>query len=188
MLTPDRSIVNVLTIDVEDYFHVSAFESVCDPCTWAGRECRVEANTTKILGILGEHSVRATFFVLGLGGRAVSLPGAGYRRRGPRGGEPRVRAPARVHPDARGLPGRRPPGQGASRRPRRGSREGLQGPELLHLTGLPVGLRRARGRRVRVRLQRFPRAARPLRHRRVAAIPLPTGADGRGRPGELGAV
>ncbi|MBE0618052.1 MAG: polysaccharide deacetylase family protein, partial [Proteobacteria bacterium] len=57
--------VNALTIDVEDYFHVSAFESVCDPCTWPGRECRVEGNTFRVLDLLTERGVRATFFVLG---------------------------------------------------------------------------------------------------------------------------
>jgi polysaccharide deacetylase family protein (PEP-CTERM system associated) len=59
------SIVNALTIDVEDYFHVSAFESVCDPCTWGGRECRVESNTDRLLEILAGVDTRATFFVLG---------------------------------------------------------------------------------------------------------------------------
>jgi polysaccharide deacetylase family protein (PEP-CTERM system associated) len=54
-----------LTIDVEDYFHVSAFESVCDPCTWEGRECRVEANTARALELLSAAGTRATFFILG---------------------------------------------------------------------------------------------------------------------------
>jgi len=56
---------NYLTIDVEDYFHVSAFEKISPPATWAGRECRVEGNTDLILDILDEHNVKATFFILG---------------------------------------------------------------------------------------------------------------------------
>jgi len=56
---------NYLTIDVEDYFHVSAFESISPPVTWDERECRVERNTEVILGILDEYKVKATFFVLG---------------------------------------------------------------------------------------------------------------------------
>ena len=58
-------ITNYLTIDVEDYFHVSAFEKISSPETWAGRECRVERNTDLILNILDEHNVKATFFILG---------------------------------------------------------------------------------------------------------------------------
>ncbi len=56
---------NYLTIDVEDYFHVSAFENISPPATWTERECRVERNTDLILNILDEHSVKATFFILG---------------------------------------------------------------------------------------------------------------------------
>lgn len=58
-------VTNALTIDVEDYFHVSAFEAVCDPCTWEERECRVEANTARVLELLSAADTRATFFVLG---------------------------------------------------------------------------------------------------------------------------
>lgn len=59
------SITNYLTIDVEDYFHVSAFEKQSPPDTWGGRECRVERNTDLILTILDEYQVKATFFILG---------------------------------------------------------------------------------------------------------------------------
>lgn len=61
----DDEMINALTIDVEDYFHVSAFESVSAPDSWDGRELRVERNTEKILAILDETGVKATFFVLG---------------------------------------------------------------------------------------------------------------------------
>lgn len=56
---------NFLTIDVEDYFHVSAFENISAPATWGTRECRVEGNTDLVLRILDEYQVKATFFVLG---------------------------------------------------------------------------------------------------------------------------
>jgi polysaccharide deacetylase family protein (PEP-CTERM system associated) len=59
------TIINFLTIDVEDYYHVSAFEKISPPVTWAGRESRVERNTELILSMLDELSVKATFFVLG---------------------------------------------------------------------------------------------------------------------------
>jgi polysaccharide deacetylase family protein (PEP-CTERM system associated) len=58
-------ITNYLTIDVEDYFHVSAFEGISPPGSWAGRESRVERNTDLVLSILEEKSVKATFFILG---------------------------------------------------------------------------------------------------------------------------
>jgi len=54
-----------MTIDVEDYYHVSAFEKISPSSTWAGRESRVERNTDLVLTILEEYSVKATFFVLG---------------------------------------------------------------------------------------------------------------------------
>jgi polysaccharide deacetylase family protein (PEP-CTERM system associated) len=56
---------NYLSIDVEDYFQVSAFEKVSPPERWGSFECRVEANTLRILDILDEHEAKATFFVLG---------------------------------------------------------------------------------------------------------------------------
>jgi polysaccharide deacetylase family protein (PEP-CTERM system associated) len=58
-------IKNYLTIDVEDYFHVSAFEKLSTPETWGGRECRVERNTDLVLSLLAEKDVKATFFILG---------------------------------------------------------------------------------------------------------------------------
>ena len=59
------SITNYMTIDVEDYYQVSAFEKISPPSSWAGRESRVERNTDLILAILDEASIKATFFVLG---------------------------------------------------------------------------------------------------------------------------
>jgi polysaccharide deacetylase family protein (PEP-CTERM system associated) len=62
--TDDR-IVNAMSIDVEDYFQVSAFDGVVARREWATRESRVVANTTRLLQIFAEADVRATFFVLG---------------------------------------------------------------------------------------------------------------------------
>ncbi len=56
---------NYLSIDVEDSFQVSAFEEVSPPNTWETREFRVDRNTAKLLHILLENGVKATFFVLG---------------------------------------------------------------------------------------------------------------------------
>jgi polysaccharide deacetylase family protein (PEP-CTERM system associated) len=58
-------IVNAMTIDVEDYFHVSAFEGVVRRDEWDSYERRVAANTSRLLEIFERANVRATFFVLG---------------------------------------------------------------------------------------------------------------------------
>ena len=58
-------IINYLTIDVEDYFQVSAFEKLIHPSAWDGYVSRVERNTGKILALLEEHEVKGTFFIVG---------------------------------------------------------------------------------------------------------------------------
>lgn len=60
-----RRIRNAMTIDVEDYFQVSAFAPHIDRASWPDRECRVEANIERILAILAAGQVKATFFTLG---------------------------------------------------------------------------------------------------------------------------
>ena len=59
------SITNALTIDVEDYFQVSAFAPYIKRSEWDSRECRVERNVDRILALLDDRGVRATFFTLG---------------------------------------------------------------------------------------------------------------------------
>ncbi len=56
---------NALTIDVEDYFQVSAFAPYIDRADWDKRECRVGRNIARILALLERHGVKATFFTLG---------------------------------------------------------------------------------------------------------------------------
>jgi polysaccharide deacetylase family protein (PEP-CTERM system associated) len=58
-------IVNALTIDVEDYFMVSAFAAHIPKADWERLPCRVEGNVDRILELLAEHGVKATFFTLG---------------------------------------------------------------------------------------------------------------------------
>lgn len=60
-----RSMLNALTIDVEEHFQVHAFETVIDRADWDRYPSRVVANTRRILRLLAEYNVRATFFVLG---------------------------------------------------------------------------------------------------------------------------
>ncbi len=58
-------ITNALTIDVEDYFQVSAFAPYIPRREWETRECRVERNMEVILDLLDAHDAKATFFTLG---------------------------------------------------------------------------------------------------------------------------
>jgi len=62
---PLPDVVSAFTVDVEDYFHVEAFRHIVDPADWDSMEYRVERNTGRLLALLDESSVRATFFVLG---------------------------------------------------------------------------------------------------------------------------
>jgi len=57
--------VNALTVDVEDYFHVSAFAKNISRDDWDSIVSRVEQNTQKLLELFSEKNVFATFFVLG---------------------------------------------------------------------------------------------------------------------------
>lgn len=56
---------NALTIDVEDYFQVSAFARYIPRSSWDSLPCRVERNIDRILVLLDEHKIKATFFTLG---------------------------------------------------------------------------------------------------------------------------
>jgi polysaccharide deacetylase family protein (PEP-CTERM system associated) len=63
--SPNGALVNAMTIDVEDYFHVSVFDGVLPRARWDSMESRVCANTDRLLHIFREYQTRATFFVLG---------------------------------------------------------------------------------------------------------------------------
>ncbi len=56
---------NALSVDVEDWFHVGAFERVIKHEDWAGLECRVERNTDILLEMFDASGIKATFFTLG---------------------------------------------------------------------------------------------------------------------------
>ncbi|GIK85328.1 MAG: polysaccharide deacetylase [Betaproteobacteria bacterium] len=60
-----RPIVNALSVDVEDYFQVSAFEKRISPDDWEQLPCRVERNVERILALCDAHGAKATFFTLG---------------------------------------------------------------------------------------------------------------------------
>jgi polysaccharide deacetylase family protein (PEP-CTERM system associated) len=56
---------NAMTVDVEDYFQVSAFERYISRADWNCLPHRVESNTDNVLELFRQHGVKATFFVLG---------------------------------------------------------------------------------------------------------------------------
>ncbi len=54
-----------MSVDVEDYFQVGAFEHTIPHAEWERWPCRVEANIERILALFERHDIKATFFTLG---------------------------------------------------------------------------------------------------------------------------
>lgn len=65
MRHPENTTDGVFSVDVEDYFQVSAFASRIRPEDWDHYECRVESNTRRVLEIAARCGTKGTFFVLG---------------------------------------------------------------------------------------------------------------------------
>jgi len=61
----DTRFPNVMTVDVEDWFHILEVEGGYTRGDWPGLESRVAANTDRLLGLFDDAGVRATFFVVG---------------------------------------------------------------------------------------------------------------------------
>jgi polysaccharide deacetylase family protein (PEP-CTERM system associated) len=60
-----KTITNAMTVDVEDYFQVSAFEKTIPRKDWDSVEHRVYNNTNRILDIFQKYNIKSTFFMLG---------------------------------------------------------------------------------------------------------------------------
>lgn len=60
-----QPIVNAMSVDVEDYFQVSAFANHVSRDDWDSFDCRVERNTDAVLSMFADHDAKATFFTLG---------------------------------------------------------------------------------------------------------------------------
>lgn len=58
-------VLNGLSVDVEDWFQVGAFETVIDRKDWDSLDCRVEHNCQQILALFEDAGVKGTFFTLG---------------------------------------------------------------------------------------------------------------------------
>ncbi len=61
----DAPMVHAMSVDVEDYFHVSVFDGLVPRTSWPAMESRVAANTHRLLDLFDEFATRGTFFVLG---------------------------------------------------------------------------------------------------------------------------
>ena len=61
----NEQLQNAFSVDVEDYYHVSAFDKVVARKDWSDMQPRVVENTARMLDLLDEHDIQATFFVLG---------------------------------------------------------------------------------------------------------------------------
>jgi polysaccharide deacetylase family protein (PEP-CTERM system associated) len=70
---PPEPIVNAMTVDVEDYFHVSAFDHVVSRAGWDAFDSRVVRNTDRLLELFECAGVRSTFFILGWVARRFPL-------------------------------------------------------------------------------------------------------------------
>ncbi|WP_240616777.1 XrtA system polysaccharide deacetylase [Sphingorhabdus sp. YGSMI21] len=59
------ALLNAMSVDIEDWFQVGAFETVIDRADWDQLEHRVEHNTNEVLALFEEAGIKATFFILG---------------------------------------------------------------------------------------------------------------------------
>jgi polysaccharide deacetylase family protein (PEP-CTERM system associated) len=64
-ITGMREIQNAMSVDVEEYFHVSAFEKHISRNDWGDLPSRIERNINQILSLFNDYNVKATFFILG---------------------------------------------------------------------------------------------------------------------------
>ena len=164
--------MNALSVDVEDYFQVSALAPFIDRSSWDERPCRVERNVERLLELFEQRGARATFFTLGWIAERYPRLVRDIVARGPRTGQPRLR-----------------PSAGHASRPRRLPQDVRRAKVVLEdIGGQPVRGYRApsfsighgnlwafdvpAGGRLPLQLQRLSGAARPLRHARRAALRL----------------
>src|SRR6185312_8284983 len=73
---------HILTVSLEDYFHVSPFRDLIEPSQWPRFERRLEIGTQRTLDLLDEFGIRATFFVLGWVADTVPVLVRGLSERG----------------------------------------------------------------------------------------------------------
>ena len=59
-----NALLNAMSVDIEDWFQVGAFETVISRADWDGLEHRVETNGHAVLDLFNEMGIKATFFTL----------------------------------------------------------------------------------------------------------------------------
>jgi polysaccharide deacetylase family protein (PEP-CTERM system associated) len=64
-LQPPGPKMHLLTVALEDYFQVGAFRGLISQRQWSRFETRIEGNTDRVLALLDQYGIKATFFVLG---------------------------------------------------------------------------------------------------------------------------
>src|ERR1700733_7685840 len=62
---PLKSPKDVVSVDVEDYFHAETWANIVQRSQWDQYSCRVEANTRRLLDLFAERQIHSTFFVIG---------------------------------------------------------------------------------------------------------------------------
>src|SRR6266699_443772 len=162
------------TVDLEEYFQVSAFESRVPRSDWTGFESRVAGQVTLLLDLLARHEARATFFVLGW---VAERQGDLIRRIA------RVGSCARNRANAAPVPRLDPADEGSSGGDHRRAGARVPRAEFFDRAGPGVGARRSDRRRLSLRLQPVSGAAPGVRlSERVAppALGLPAGGAARG--------
>ena len=76
-------VAHLFTVDVEEHFHVNAFDGLVSRDDWDRLPSRVERTIGVLLDLLARHDALGTFFTLGWVARRQSGPGPPHRRRGP---------------------------------------------------------------------------------------------------------
>ena len=73
-------ILNAMSVDIEDWFQVGAFEHTIDRSDWDSLTRRVERNTHAVIEMFDRAGVKATFFTLGWVAERHPSADAGDRR------------------------------------------------------------------------------------------------------------
>ena len=132
-------VINVLTIDVEEYFHPTEIQQVVPVNEWESLSSRVEREVLELLDLFDTHQVKATFFILGWVAPAAAASGPANRRPGPRDRLPQLRSFPRVSPHAGAVPPRHEPGGRHDSGRQRGNAEGVPGGRATRSRGSRCG-------------------------------------------------
>ena len=144
---PVHRISNALTIDVEDYFQVSAFAPHIDRGDWERMPCRIERNVDQLLHLLSDSEAEGYFLHAGMGGGALSAAGTRHRLEWTRARKPWLWSLARFGSIRRGVRGRHPPREGGAGRHGWCHRTWLSRAQFLDRPEQSVGVRQSgRGR------------------------------------------